>query len=913
MKILKRILCSILSVAVILSTAVFATSYTDIPENSEYYTAVEALTQIGIFDGYMDGTFKPEQTVTRAEMAKLISEMQGINNAGSSTTQFSDVPSSHWASGYIANATGAAINGYPDGTFGPEDTIKYEQAVKMIMGALGYTVIANSNGGYPMGYMAAATKEGITDGINCGIGMDASRGVIAQLIYNALDTPLVEQHTWETDGSGEYIKYDGTDAPLKTLLSENLDIVKMRGIVTANSYANIYNGPVAIDKDAKETVTITTDYFYGVADTELILGDSETFLVGNTNANDYIGKCVDYYAQKDDYDNWVLISIALNSTYNKNKIVAFEDISIENDTIYYYKNNSSVGTKINIEDNCIVMYNNVPTTNSVYDIIENLKENKYSGNISFYDTNKTNGYDMIYIEAAVSGVVEDIHNDVIILKEAVALPGGGSISKINTNDDDTIVNISTNDVVEGDILSIIALSNSVYISADICNNTIEGVITSRKSSDSSTSGYSYKIDGVYYDIAAGANIDNLKVGDTGIFYIDKFNKIAYYDKTAAGSAGNYAYVIATLLDEDSWGNQTMEIKLLTKEGVKTYTTTDKFNIDDTTYTVKELDADPVASLIGNVVDISMSNKYIKKIITAGYDEEEFDILGNAISNEEYSAEDFEIGRTSFEEDTIVFYIEKDGDIIKESKSYIGTLADLEDKAIVSGQAYVDNKANADANILVLENAVTSTSSSTNIAIIVDIEDATNEDEEDIYTLTVLYNGEEVTLNTDADVYDDMYTGLTIGDIVKIKVNGNNIITSLTSVYNFDEDVRAKNTAVTGIANIGDADDIEYFVAGYADEYASTSKKITIGSDSFKLSNCDNVYVIDNSGREINLFVGTAADFYWDKYLVDKTTVTIDDDDSYTPEDVMDFVIVRIYDNDEAEAVIIKGFEYKDAE
>ena len=52
--------------------------------------------------------------------------------------------------------------GIGNGMFGPEDPVTYEQAVKMIVSALGYDLVANNKGGYPTGYLAVASSEGIT-------------------------------------------------------------------------------------------------------------------------------------------------------------------------------------------------------------------------------------------------------------------------------------------------------------------------------------------------------------------------------------------------------------------------------------------------------------------------------------------------------------------------------------------------------------------------------------------------------------------------------------------------------------------------------------------------------------------------------------------------------------------------------
>lgn len=73
--------------------------------------------------GYPDGTIRPDQVVTRAEATAMIGRLKGFDNT-KQTTPFSDVPAGHYASGYIAESADAEyIVGYKDGTFRPDNSI----------------------------------------------------------------------------------------------------------------------------------------------------------------------------------------------------------------------------------------------------------------------------------------------------------------------------------------------------------------------------------------------------------------------------------------------------------------------------------------------------------------------------------------------------------------------------------------------------------------------------------------------------------------------------------------------------------------------------------------------------------------------------------------------------------------------
>lgn len=94
---------------------------------------VNAFAQTPIIDGYEDGSFKGENRITRAEFIKILSV--AIGNAIDFTikTEFPDVDPSHWASSYIASfANSGNVVGYEDGTFGPENDITRAEVTAII-------------------------------------------------------------------------------------------------------------------------------------------------------------------------------------------------------------------------------------------------------------------------------------------------------------------------------------------------------------------------------------------------------------------------------------------------------------------------------------------------------------------------------------------------------------------------------------------------------------------------------------------------------------------------------------------------------------------------------------------------------------------------------------------------------------
>lgn len=164
---------------------------------------VNDLINLGIVEGDPGGNLRLDDTLSRAEFAKISCLMLGLGANVSQESTFSDVESDHWASGYIATVGKCGIvNGYGDGTFRPDKNVSYSEAVKMIVSALGYTPMAEVRGGYPAGYITVANQQGFDIDLNKDVASDITRETAFDLVQYALDVPLMVQ-----TGFGENVEY----------------------------------------------------------------------------------------------------------------------------------------------------------------------------------------------------------------------------------------------------------------------------------------------------------------------------------------------------------------------------------------------------------------------------------------------------------------------------------------------------------------------------------------------------------------------------------------------------------------------------------------------------------------------------------------------------------------------------------
>lgn len=106
-------------------------SYSDVDGEAWYNNAVSTLSNAGILTGYEDGSFRPNDPISRAEFATISARFSDVEFDGSNN--FSDVPDSYWAAKYIALAEYLGwIDGYPDGTFKPDQNITRAESMKLV-------------------------------------------------------------------------------------------------------------------------------------------------------------------------------------------------------------------------------------------------------------------------------------------------------------------------------------------------------------------------------------------------------------------------------------------------------------------------------------------------------------------------------------------------------------------------------------------------------------------------------------------------------------------------------------------------------------------------------------------------------------------------------------------------------------
>ena len=255
--------------------------------------AVDMLVALGVVDGFEDGSFQPNGTVTRAQMAKMIyvlrtgkSDASAYNN---DKTSFTDI-NSHWAAGYIKYCQSLGIiAGKSNTKFDPNGKVTAQEAAKMLLVTLGYNAekagLVGSN--WASKTNALADENGLLKDVNTSFTAACPRQYAAQLIYNTVFAPTV---VWRDDA---YQHTNVLDKDNQTVGEKYMNLVKeTAGVLYACS-----------EVEGKDYYTISTSagqktYNKVPTDVSERLGQNVKVLVKHDNNGNY-DKAYGVYADED--------------------------------------------------------------------------------------------------------------------------------------------------------------------------------------------------------------------------------------------------------------------------------------------------------------------------------------------------------------------------------------------------------------------------------------------------------------------------------------------------------------------------------------------------------------------------------------------------------------------------------------
>lgn len=678
--------------------------------------AVTVLKAFEILIGDEVGNLNLDKPITRAEFSTILLRVLEVNEAYGAEVDFIDVPKTHWAYNAIANAYNLKIiNGYGDGTFKPENNVSYEEAVKMTMCVLGYEPYAVSKGGYPAGYLIAANQAKVT----VGVGTKATRGDIAQLIFNALSTPKMEQTSYGSET--EFSILDGkSNRDYKTLLTEK-DIYIASGIV----------GTKDIEED-----TVVFETKENSKDLKFKEKKLEIFDINNSNIANYENEYVEAYVLEYKKNNYKTIVVIPSNMGNSITIISDDIKEIKDNKIEYYIHDSKTKT-IKLDEKCSYFLNkNICTFDDL--IVDDIE-------LTLIENTGDNEYDMITGVKYADARVIDIDDDRLKLnKKWIEFDFDSDVEYIFVDAKGNTIDFK--DFEEDDVVAIVA-DNTNYNDAKylklikLTDNVITGAVT--EISTQKDKNYVWINNDKYEDTTK-----SLKNEDEGTFYISMTGKI--FDFEGTSSADNYAYILEAAKNTNAtFASDIWEIKVLTKNGVKEYSLTEDASVD------YENDLKDIGLFKNN------KNNYDNRIITfktnsKGYIRNINFITFKTTELDEYNSKTQKLNGNIIEDDTIIF----DVTAAKAESTFSTNIDYLVDDGEYKGLIVKEDN---EVELLVIIESKAKVSDETGFAIVTEVKNK-SVDGEEIVVIDYIQDMEEgiITFNEDAESMID--NGFTLDDI-----------------------------------------------------------------------------------------------------------------------------------------------------
>ncbi|MCD8180526.1 MAG: S-layer homology domain-containing protein, partial [Firmicutes bacterium] len=826
----------VLLASTLCQTAVFA-AFSDVDDTNAYKTAITTLSKLSVIDGYTDGTFQPEGTITRAEFTKLIVFILGYQDFTYTDIDFTDVSSDHWAKDYIQTAYNLGIiSGMGDGTFAPDSQVTYEQALKMTVCTLGYesfaTAMQQDGEDWSSGYIRQANSLNLTKNVtDAEYTEGATRGVIAQVLYNALDVTVYENNGYEWVETS------------KTLMKDYLKVRSVKGTligiedyVTEDCTEDLLENQMAVMDSSGDVFTMDySEYTETVSDISQYLGNTITV----------------YYRQLSDDDECTLIAIDDETTKNSQLEISYDDISsFSGNTLKYYETSSSVKSLKLKDSDLTVRYNGKlvgaddtvtltnPSTQEEEDFTrtEALEEWLTPGSDYFIygtatltDNGDDGTFDMIQIYdyetivAYTSPSSSDYRiTDRLVTGNYLILdPQAASYSYTITKNGESIAvtSIAANDIV----LYATSLDGSVYTLL-VTNTSVSGSVTSMSSSSSkiSIANTSYTLGDKCESYISDKSGKELKVGVSGTFYIDAFGTVVYGTLTET-SAIPYAYITDAYIDYDEGGKPYITVySTSTTSGAESYALDDKIKLNGSTisgenaidrlaesaeyangdeeYAEKIYGAGKTPTLTGysQPARVTISNNKVTEIVTLTSDEVQSQnddsdqiVLCKDIDEYTYSSNSFTLdGKSSFSvnSSTIVICVPENRTTKSSySKKTVSS-------AFTSGDSYYleayDISSSKIAGLIVLygnDGTLTAVKKDTDYSIVATLPETIYDEDRDTSAQTFdVYAGATNTAKTWTTYDTEEFSDIEVGDVIQFAYDSDNLAQGLITNISFSD-------------------------------------------------------------------------------------------------------------------------------
>lgn len=542
---MKKITAIILSLLMAFQIAAFAEESPVATDTIVAEEELKLLSELGLAEIFADGTYQSDATVTRGDIAymisKLVADEEEIPEAKGNV--FSDVSKDHWAADYIEYLyTIGCVNGNGGGAYRPDAPALYEEAVKLFVTVLGHQIRAEQKAAYPDGYIATGMNIGLLKNVKAGIGQTLSYADMYKMLYNAITSERLVMLSF-----GKEAEYTISDV---TLLEDRFNAFEVNGRVDADEISFLKSN----GKESEGRIRI----------------DGVSYkLSASVNGENLLGLYVKGYAREKDGDMELIVLekdenqeiISLNAKDILDGSGGFGSVSGTPEFVYY--NKAGKTQKLEIPKTAVVIRNGVyvgrasEVTNDI--VIPD------SGYVEILK-NKDGAYDTVRVCSFVYYVIRHIDAKNLRMtdqfgKEELVLD---RLDKVNYKVYNKGEEVQFGDLIEGDVVAISADKNDLSAAKNITltrlSDVVEGTIEVAGDDEFTINGKDYAVSPgvVYQDDMIPAP------GMKGKFYLGTYGEIVLGVLEEKNPEG-YAYLVKMQANKNGL-KKAVYVQLFTTEG-----------------------------------------------------------------------------------------------------------------------------------------------------------------------------------------------------------------------------------------------------------------------------------------------------------------------------------------------------------
>lgn len=840
---------------------------------------------MGLSDKISEEEIKPEQKMTRADFAVILSESLGLNvkekgeqffeeifgetdnsnvlitEENMKKSQFTDVTEEHPAYTYINMVkTFGLMNGTSGTTFSPDSNITVIQATKALLTALNYSVVADMRGGYPNGYKETAEELKLYKGIDMGANDELDWITMQKLIYNALHSRVLEQ-------TGYGIVDEFSDENSEMLMTKVFDIEIAEGVITDNGISSLTGKGTAGDNRIK------------INETTLNLTDETKYL------KDLLGHSVVVYYYNEDSEKAFDVAYGATDEKEKSVNIKIEDFNaIDGNIITYYENEKS--KRANLVSIPYVILNGEAVSeydSSLFDFND--------GDITLisWDNNKFN---VIIVNTFEYCFVERINTENEIIYNKLRSNEEDNLNVINLKDYEFVSvkneegeRVVLSDIKENDVLSVIRGKQSITLliarkSIDDFNvKTISALLDGKKAiGDGETE---YKIVEQFLNTAEKSE---LKINKKYILYLNRNGDVVWAE-TADATGEDSAAILTQCKMTDESGEEEYFIRVYAgNENFDRYVVEEKITLNGDR--VKFADyTDYIDDYYGALIKykINENNKIISITTPADYgDRSDRGLYRLNVPGKQLS---YHIGTRGFGLNFFygsacpTYTVPQDNENLNDIYAFEYNKAGFSDNTGYMVEGYVCELDKLEADYMVVKKETTGGGSFKSDAIVVEsVTGAIDEDDMPLikisgyggaYEESVSYK--ELLVENDVKIVDSSFAPVTDfdvsniekGDIIRYAVNTKGNIDTINIAYDYSENTVQNTSTVQWQACVGYA----YSLYGsnlriakdtlpeQIDFSGSDIQKVLCG---YKAGN-SKLVKIDTQSKKLNISEGTQED------------------------------------------------------